>query len=36
MLPDTPGLVQVQEPLRASDVAHAARAAVAGWQRRAN
>lgn len=33
MIPDTPGLVQVQEPLRASDVAHAAREAVTAWSR---
>lgn len=31
MLPDVPGVLQVQEPLRASDVAHAARDAAAAY-----
>jgi hypothetical protein len=31
MLPDVPGVMQVQEPLRASDVAHAAREAAAAF-----
>lgn len=31
MLPAHPGVVQVQEPLHASDVAHAVREAAAGW-----
>lgn len=31
MIPDVPGVVQVQEPLRASDVAHAVREAAAGF-----
>lgn len=31
MIPDVPGVVQAQEPLRASDVAHAAREALAAF-----
>jgi len=31
MIPDVPGVLQVQEPLRASDVAHAVREAVTGF-----
>ena len=31
MIPDVPGVLQVQEPLRASDVATAAREAAAAW-----
>jgi hypothetical protein len=31
MLPEVPGVMQVQEPLRASDVAHAAREAAAAF-----
>jgi hypothetical protein len=33
-LPDVPGVVQVTEPLRASEVAAAAQAALDGWQAR--
>lgn len=32
LIPEHPGVVQVMEPLRASEVAHAVRSATQGWQ----
>lgn len=32
MIPEIPGVVQAQEPLRASEVASASRSAIASWQ----